>query len=593
MAERVGLLAAAVIGALLVFPSPGPAEEQPGTAAAAGGEPAPASRLLEEIPNYAEVLVHQWTPGIGALGRRHERDVTAFGRLLETQPPQRLTLSDAILLALRHNTQLRVDRLDPLSSRAGVLSAEAVFDPSLRSDISLERERRPSAIIFTGETAEEQHTFAATTTLGKTLRSGTRLNLSWVSSRFRTNSGVVQLDPQYSTDLVFSVAQPLLRDFGLRYATILVRAARADELRAIHEYEAKVTALVQRVEEAYWRLIAAERNVDVQERAVEAAQELLRQNRSKFEVGSLPKTAVLEAEAEVAAREVDLIRARNAEKVARDELRAIINAPAAPESGTAGPLLSVEPVEPPEPEEIEIDLDKSLRRALEKRPELAAARMAVRAAALALKAAENQLLPRLDARASIGTNGLAGRNTVPSFLRGQDGSLPPNPFAGPYGDALDLLADGRFYSYSLGVTLEIPLGNTRARADYASARIDLERAHLSLRKLQEDITLQVKAAVTTVESARSALDAARVARRLAEENLRNQKARYDVGLATTKDIVDFQQRLTAARASEVQSLADYNISLARLRAAEGTLLEYRNVVLDVLPEEKTPWWLRF
>jgi outer membrane protein TolC len=89
------------------------------------------------------------------------------------------------------------------------------------------------------------------------------------------------------------------------------------------------------------------------------------------------------------------------------------------------------------------------------------------------------------------------------------------------------------------------------------------------------------------------IDATRIARELAEENLRNQQARYDVGLATTKDILDFQDQLTRARFLEVEALTQYNGDLAEMRRVDGTLLKARNVLIERVSPEKAPWWASF
>jgi hypothetical protein len=64
-------------------------------------------------------------------------------------------------------------------------------------------------------------------------------------------------------------------------------------------------------------------------------------------------------------------------------------------------------------------------------------------------------------------------------------------------------------------------------------------------------------------------------------------------LATTKDLIDFQDRLTQAERSEVESLTGYNIELARFRFFRGTLLRERSILLERNPLDAPPWWARF
>jgi outer membrane protein len=569
-------------------------------AALAQDEPAPTPtpnlgtvRLLEDVPNFAAILSNQWSEGVGAIGTAAENDWENYGRLIDTGPPTSLSVSDCIVLALKHNTGLQVERLGPLSARAGVRKAQSIFDPALFGSLDKERAVAPSDVLFYSAIDVEQN-LNANLGLRKVLLSGGQAQVMWTNRRYFTNSPVQEMNPDYVTSLSLSVNQPLLRNFGLHYATILVRIAKTAELQALRAYEARAATIVKNVEDAYWGLVRAMEGVRVQEQALEAGKELERQNRGKFEVGALPRTAVLEAESVVAQRQSLLIAVQNAVTIARDNLRALLNA-RSPETDA---LILLEPSERPSVEPAKIDLESSLQVARESRPELQVAQLDVHVKALALKAAENQVLPNLDAVGAIGLNGLAGRQlplATPNPENPFDFSAlrQLSPFAGGYGESLNLLTDGRFYSYTAGVVLNIPIANAQSRADYATARINLERSRLNFAGVQQQVTLEVKTSISNLETDLKSIDSTRVARELAEENVRNQQARYDVGLATTKDLLDFQDQQTRARVAEILAVIQYNTDLAELRRVEGTLLRTRNVVLDVVPEEKTPWWARF
>jgi outer membrane protein TolC len=255
-------------------------------------------------------------------------------------------------------------------------------------------------------------------------------------------------------------------------------------------------------------------------------------------------------------------------------------------------ILMIEPSDAPTVVPYEVDLERSLKSAGETRPELIAARLDVDGKHLQQKVAENEILPRLDLVGSIGLNGLGGEDKGPVNVGGTP--IPPNQqVVGGYGRSLEFLTDGRYYQYVAGARLEVPIANAQAKADYAQAKVNTERSWLSLHELEESVTLEVKTAVSNLSSDVKSIDATRIARELAEENLRNQKARYDVGLATTKDIVDYQDRLTQAQRQEIIALTAYNTDLAELRRVEGTLLDARNVVVEHPEPEKAPWWARF
>ncbi len=581
--------AALIIAGLLAAPAL--AQEAATTSA-----PSPKDvRLLDEVPNYAEVLKHQWSAGVPEDVTAAETSTDHYGRLLDTGAPQGLSVADCVALALQNNTDLQIQRLGPLSATAQVRRQLSTFDPALFGNISRDRLTTPNATIspFTAtETALFRQNFNFNAGVRKTLLSGGQLSLTWQNNRLLTNPTVInELVPQYTTTLGLSLNQPLLRDFGWRYALLLVEVAQNTEQEAYELYRASIATIITQVERAYWAYVLAIENVQVQEDGLALAKELQRQNEGKFNVGALPQTAVLEAKTEVARREANLIRFRNFRDVTRDNLRAVINSP----KPDGGALTMIEPSDKATAVPYDVDFQRSLKTALEQRPELIAARLDIHGKGLQRKAAENQLLPRLNFAGAIGVNGLSGSAAPPVTF-----GVPPTPIAaanpalvGGYGRSLDLLSDGRYYNYSAGAIVEIPIDNAQAKADYATANINLEQARLSLQKEEENVTLEIRQAVSTLDTDLRSIDATRIARELAEQNVRDQKARYDVGLATTKDLLDFQDRLTQARFLEVQALTAYNSDLAEMRRAEGSLLSARNVFIERVTPEKAPWWASF
>ena len=139
----------------------------------------------------------------------------------------------------------------------------------------------------------------------------------------------------------------------------------------------------------------------------------------------------------------------------------------------------------------------------------------------------------------------------------------------------------------------MPIDNADAKARYAEAKVNSETARLSLSQLEENVTLEITQSTNNLKALLKETDATRLARELAAENVHNQQARYDVGLATTKDLIDFQDRLTEAERAEIEALTNYNIELARLHRADGTLLRDRSVLLEHNVPEAAPWWAQF
>jgi outer membrane protein TolC len=500
------------------------------------------------------------------------------------QQTARLTLRDAVYVGLKNNPGIEVERLEPFRAAEQTWIEKSVFDPTLNLEFQKDYFVDPSG-------ATESPFFQPVQTtqnrdldlsLRKFLRSGAQLEISFLNNRFFNTLPHQVLRPQYTPHLGFSLTQPLLRDFGWGLATIFVRIAENREEISLFNYQSKLAQLIQRITEAYWAVVYARENLTVRRKGVELADVLLRNAESRVRTGALARVAVIEAQAEKARREELVIIGENDLATAGADLRLTLNLN--PES-TFLPR-TIEPIDPPSVEPAAVNRAATLENALTRRPELLASAMTVQNQLLQSRYAENQLLPRLDLRAGAGLTGIAGELKPPA-----PGNT--NPFPGNYPRSLERLANGEFYNYSVGVALQIPLGNGRSRGEYAQARIELAQAQARQRDLAAQITLEVERAVGDVEANAKRIQTTRRARELAAENLRGQERRFEVGLVTQKDVIDFQSRLLDAEAGELRAVTDYNNSISRLGLAEGTLLRSYNVEVQSPTKPAEPWWAKF
>jgi outer membrane protein TolC len=224
--------------------------------------------------------------------------------------------------------------------------------------------------------------------------------------------------------------------------------------------------------------------------------------------------------------------------------------------------------------------DQVLRTAVERRAEVRSARLALAAAELEEAVARNELLPSLDL---VGGYTLLGLGGEPLDADEHDA----------YGDGLDRMSGGDYRAYTVGVRVEVPLSNVEARARHDREMIEVRRDQDELRRVVSDVALEVERTVGDVLSARKRAEAAHIARELAEENLTNQKKRYDVGMVTTTDVLQFQDDVTSAMAAEIAAVTDHARATAQLRRAEGTLLERYEVQVGMEDEPNVPWWEKF
>jgi len=548
----------------------------------AGGPVLAADVSGPDIPSFAEQVSRQW-------------------RIEDTKPPsesaeylrtrddtvERLSLREAVAIALAENPRVATERLGPPFARANVRRSFGVFDPELEAFAELRRVVTPSSSALSGASVVRQKDYNYGVSLEKVIRTGATVSASFHSNELDLNSSFIGLRPQYKPELLFSVTQPLLRDFGPGLTVLLVRSAEVGSEAAYCSYRAGVTALVREVIEAYWQIVGAHEALRAVEDGLRLARALEAENGARVRAGVLPPIAVKEAAAEAARREEQVIVARNALDTASDRLRLLLQRNP---SDTFLPR-PIEPIDSPEVRTVDTDEAATLERAITGRPEVLRARSEIENQRLLARLARNNLLPDLELKGGYGLNALSGTAVPQRDFR--TGETRLSPFGGSYGDGVDRLFSDDFNSYSAGVTLTVPLGNAVAEADFAQRRIDLQRTELAYRQLLADVTLEVRTAIGNVRSLSKRITASRLARELAEETLEQQKKRYEVGLATTKDILDFQEKLTVARAAEIHALIGYNLSLAFLRQAEGRLLDEYDVVLERLPPPPTPIWARF
>ena len=534
------------------------------------------SSHYRETPNPFRLFVDQWS----TYPPPPTPYTLEFLRTADDETAQ-VTLQEAVLIGLKNNPGIEVDRLEPFRAAEETMNEKSVFDPTLNlqfnKDYTIDPRGSSSSNFSTPLQITRNHDYNLS--LKKLLRTGAQLEISFLNNRLVSNFPTQVLKPQYRPHLGLGLSQPLLRDFGWGLTTIFVRIAENRETATVFDYKTRLSQLIQRITEAYWGAIFAKENLKVQQKGVELAEALLKGAEARVRTGVLPPVAVTEAQAEKARREELVIIAENDLEIARTNLRLTLNLNP---NNTFLPR-KIEPAEAPSAEPFKIDRVQSLEGALTHRPEILSVNLTVQNQALQARYAENQLLPRLDLKAGAGLVGLAGE-------------LKPgetNPFPGNYSKSLVRLGSGDFYNYSVGVVLQIPFGNGKARSQYSQARIELDQAKARQRDLISQVTLDVEKALGNVEANFKRIQTTRLSRQLAEENLRAQEKRYQVGLVTQKDVIDFQSKSLDAQGAELRAITDYNNSLSGLRLAEGSLLDYYNVTVEGPRKEGDPWWARF
>ena len=205
-----------------------------------------------------------------------------------------------------------------------------------------------------------------------------------------------------------------------------------------------------------------------------------------------------------------------------------------------------------------ISLQEALDIAIERRPEILQASKNVETSELNTKFAKNQLLPSLGFQ---GTTGLAGL--------GKD-----------FGDMTQRNFGGDFYNWGAGLVLSFPIGNRSAVSQYNKRQLEARNAEATLQSVRKQIIVGVREAVRRVQTDFKRIETTRSARIMAEKQLQAERERLNVGLSTTRFVLDFQRDLATAQGNELRAMADYNKSLSNLARQKATTLERYRIELQ-------------
>ncbi len=490
----------------------------------------------------------------------------------------RLSLEEAVATALERNLGLAIDRLGNEQFRLGIDQERGIYDLLLSADTSWgESTTRTSSQLQGGAGVTTLESERATFNLGlsQLVTTGGTAGFTFSNTYNKSNSNFSNFNPSYASGLVFSFTQPLLRGLGKANTDRGLVLARLADASNRYFFEAQVTDLIVRVENAYWDVVETRSQLQVARESLALAEELHRRNRIQVEVGTLPPLELVQSDATIATRQEEIIRAKTAVGNAGDALLTLLNV----QQGDAWTAELVPATDPTTPK-VDVDLAGSIRQALAERPEIAQQKSELERLGVNLDGLRDATRPRLDLGLTYGLSGVGGDQRVAEPEPGE-----PSVIDGGYSDSLDLLTSNDFNDWQVSLTFAYPLQNRSARAQRARGEVDVERGKTRLAELEQQVITEVRTAARGVEAAWQQIQAAGVSRRLQEKNLEAEQKRYENGMSTSFQVTQIQEDLTLAKSSEVRSIASYRRALASYYRAVGRLLDQAGVEL-VTPDSE-------
>lgn len=482
----------------------------------------------------------------------------------------RLSLSDCLALALAQNNDILIAELEPQSSDAEIYAAKGEFDPVWQTTMQYLNARQSlnqQAVVFGGIDSVRQYQTTINSAIAGKLHTGTQYAIAFdLSKEENTFGGFIE---EYSTTLGLQVTQPLLHGLGRKYNTFKIRAAR--NLRESNEWQLRLTVMntVAQVVKAYWDVVGAVEAVKVAETSLGNAKRLLKINETRRDIGTAADIEVLQAKAGVSSRQNEVVNASARAVDAGDLLKQLLNV----RDGERLSKLRIIPLDRPAKENIELatpeqfdqSIDKSVAEAIENRPELKMAELAIDNADMDADRSRKDLLPQLDLTGSYSHGG-------------RDHYLS---------EALYGTRAGNDTAFSYGIKAGIPLGNRAARGAYQRAEIREKQAEQQLAKTRTAIETNVQLAVRNLETNRILVKNSEQGVTLQAATVAAEEERLRLGVTTSWQVLQIQEALTTIQIQELQARIAYEKAFVDLQLAKGTLLSELGVDYTA-PESEKP-----
>jgi HAE1 family hydrophobic/amphiphilic exporter-1 len=404
-----------------------------------------------------------------------------------------------------------------------------------------------------------------------------------------------------NTQLAIGVVQPLLRGRTVDPQRAEIKIRQKNVNIAQVDVEIRTIDIVNRVEQAYWDLVAARQTAVVAEDSANWAREQLAVNQRMVRAGTVAPVELAAAEAELERRLDTLYASVALVTEAENQIKTLIAA-----SRTDGiwsdQIIPVDRdmVPAPSTDNVRDAVDVALKR----RPELRSIGLRQEINDFQRDLAKDQTRPAvnfvgqyaltgLGGETRIGGNPFADMNTSLyerlNELSIRAGLQPigapnfgavPNFLVGSYGTALGNLFGGRYQSFQIGLELDLTFRNRTAEANLAQAAIGRKRLDLEQARVAQIIEAQVRNGLQGIETARQRIAAADASVRAAKEKLDSETRLYQTGESTNFLVLTRQNEFSDSRRRLLVAQLDFNKSVARLEQALGTTLQTHGVAVQ-------------
>jgi outer membrane protein len=551
-----------------------------------------------------------------------------------------LSLSDAILLALQNNDDIRIARVnldiadtDILRAKAGsplrgvstglventlggssstitggggpggttnavggsgagasglVLStngggpAPEVMDPTVTGTLEYESLVSPQSnlLLSGGKSSTTTDTSTFNFTYAEGFSTGTLLNAAYNNSRVLSNNPFNTYSPNITTNMKFALTQHLLQGFGPGMNRRLIVQARNDREITDAAFRQQLLYTINQVENIYWALVSAYEDTQDKAQALEQSKELAEENRKKHNTGALAGLDVINSDAGVASDQESLVASQSnlqyQQLIMKQALVRNLNDPAIADA----PIIPTDRVDFDRIPEEDTPIEQLVSDVLANNPQIQQAILNMKNNQITIKAEKNALLPVVDAYAFYGGSALAGAQSpaADNFFTGQP--YPPGTFPSvSYGSAFSTMFSSA-PDRGIGMNVTITLRNRTAQADQARSEMELEQSQMRLEQLYTQVRVSVTNGRFALTNDRAQVAAARASRDYAAQSLDAEKKKFSLGASIPELVLEKSRSLALAENTLISATATYARDRSALLQLTAKTFERYGIGID-------------
>jgi HAE1 family hydrophobic/amphiphilic exporter-1 len=502
-----------------------------------------------------------------------------------------LSSKEAIVMALESNKDIEVSRQNVRIAEFDLEAARGYYEPRFTAQTYYERATIPNTSIFSSNKTTTNGSFIGNTGLtGYVPRFGTVLIGNFNNQRVSSNNPISILSPQYNSNLSFSLTQPIFRGRTFDQPRRVIEIAKRNLSLTDAQFRQRSIDIITNVQRAYWDLVYALRNLQVQRDGVRDAKDQLEHNKRLVDEGQLAPIDIVAAETQVAIIEQSVYEALEIVNRAENVLKNLISPNRSDEIWNE----SIVPTDPVDLDAPRTTLTEALDLALENRPEIELNDVQKDINAIDQKYYREQTKPQIDLTASYNSAGIGGSQN-PNFLNPLTRSVCLDPMSQACIDAMqqqqeflrsiggagttftDIFAN-KYPTFRVGLTFNLPLfGDKTARANLGKSLVQRDQIKTQREQIEQNIQVDVRNALQAVRTSEARLRSASIARENSVKQYESEQRKLDSGQSDVYKVLERQTALMNAKSAELRAQTELNKAIADLQRATGNSLKANDV----------------